>query len=337
MGNLWQSAFANFRLFTGADADSDEAGSRQLDSAIERLIDETDPRLRVVHNYHHRLRPPMKAALNYIEGLVDRIPGPLEVCTETYSKDPRVKAFFANINDLHRIYSSSRQVCEFFSAVDNLNTPECHALLCMRKEEKRRFGVGLVGDKVRKDVPQTLVSFGDHQILSPARDELSARKVLQDCLLTGLLKQARDPLIEERDLRDSAEDRQRRVGSRLRALQRQLTAGDGDAADIENEIKAAQRELQEIEQQLDCLQGEIGSLDDHLNRLIDGLERAPEHIQVEKCVIHLSNTHVLLDEQSEQQGIRVPLAEVRLGREPARVVSLTRYPRDEFKPSATLW
>jgi septal ring factor EnvC (AmiA/AmiB activator) len=206
----------------------------------------------------------------------------------------------------------------------------------MRKEEKHRFGVGLIGDKVRKDIPQTLVSFGDHQILSPARDEHSARRVLQDCLLSGLLKQARDPLVEERELRDTAEDRQRRVRSRLGALQRQLAANSDDA-DINDEISAAQQELQEIEQQLDCLQGEIGNLDDHLERLVDGLERAPEQIQVEKCVLHLSNTHVLLDGQSEQQGIKVPLAEVKLGREPARVVSLTRYPRDEFKPSATLW
>jgi len=336
MGNLWQSAFANFRLFTGADANPDEAASRQIDLAIERLIDETDPRLRVVHNYHRLLHPAMESALNYIDGLVDKIPGPLDVCARAYSDDPRVKAFFANINDLHRVYSSSRQVGEFFDSLDNLDTPECHALLCMRKEEKHRFGVGLIGDKVRKDVPQTLVSFGDHQILSPARDERSARRVLQDCLLSGLLKQARDPLVEERDLRDTAEDRQRRVGSHLRALQRQLVA-HSDNTSLNDEIIAAKQELLEIEQQLDCLQGEIGSLDDHLDRLVDGLERAPEQIQVEKCVLHLSNTHVLLDGQSEQQGFKVPLAEVKLGREPARVVSLTRYPRDEFIPSTSLW
>lgn len=336
MGNLWQSAFANFRLFTGADADPDEATSRQIDIAIDRLIDETDPRLRVVHNYHRRLHPAMGTALDYIDGLVDKIPGPLHVSAKTYSVDPRVKAFFANINDLHRVYSSSRQVCEFFGSSENLDTPECHALLCMHKDEKRRFGVGLIGDKVRKDIPQTLVSFGDHQILSPARDERSARRVLQDCLLRGLFKQAREPLLEERELRNTAEDRQRRVRSRLGALQRQLTA-NSDAPSLNDEIAAAKREIQEIEQQLDCLHGEIGSLDDHLKRLIDGLERAPEHIQVEKCVLHLSNTHVLLDDESGQQGIKVPLAEVRLGNEPARVVSLTRYPRDEFVPATSLW
>ena len=336
MGNLWQSAFANFRLFTGADAEPDEATSRQIDHAIDRLIDETDPRLRVVYNYHRRLRPAMKAALNYIEGLVDKIPGPLEVCAKAYSEDPRVKAFFANVNDLHRVYSNSRLVNEFFSSPENLDTPECHALLCMHKNEKRRFGVGLIGDKVRHDVPQTLVSFGDHQILSPARDERSARRVLQDCLLCGLFKQARDPLIEERELRKTAEDRQRRVRSHLKALQREQAAKQGDAR-LNDEIAAAERELQEIEQQLDCLQGEIGSLDDHLDRLVEGLERAPEHIQVETCVLHLSNTHVLLDKHPGQDGIEVPLAEVKLGKEPPRVVSLTRYPRDEFLPATKLW
>lgn len=334
MGNLWQAAFANLRLFTGTDAD--KAASRRLDTTIDRLIDDTDPRLRVVHNYHRRLRPAMETALDYIACLVDRIPGPLEVCAKAYSDDPRVKAFFANIDDLHRVYSNSRLVGEFFGSVDNLDTPECHALLCMHKDEKHRFGIGLVGDKVRKDVPQTLVSFGDHQILSPARDEHSARQVLQDCLLSGLLKQARDPLLAECELRNFAEDRQRRLRSHLRALQRQQAMTD-DQASLNTEMDATIKELSKIEHQLDCLHGEIGSLDDHLNRLVDGLERAPEQIQVKECVLHLSDTHLLLNEQSQQHGITVPLAEVKLGDEPARVVSLTRYPRKEFLPVASRW
>lgn len=339
MGNLWQSAFVNFLHFNVADNEVDEAASRQLNLAIEHLIDDSDPRLRVVRHYHERLRPPMQQALEYIDQLVAKIPEPIEVCARSFSDDPRIKAFFTNVDELHHIYSNSQMVREFFAAPENATTPECHALLCMHKDEKRGFGVGLVGDQVRRDVPQVRVSFADHQILSPAPNECSARLTLRNCLLRGLLKQARDTLAGDREQLNSAEERRRRLQSHQRALQReQSQAADGHAlTELERDLLQTEQEIRQLQQDLNRLHKRLGDLDDHLRVLTQGLEQAPAFIKIEKCDLRISNTLMVIDRKSDGDGIDIPLAEVHLGSEPPRVVSLTRYPRNEFQPSPRSW
>lgn len=339
MGNLWQSAFASFLHWNFVDVKVDEDSSRQLKQAIEQLVDDSDPRLRVVRRYDERLRPAMQQALEYIDQLVNKIPKPVEVCARSFTEDPRIKAFFTNVDELHQIYSNSQSVRAFFDAVENLDAPECHALLCMHKNERRGFGVGLVGDQVRRDVAQVRVSFADHQILTPAPTESSARLTLRNCLLHSLLDKARDALAKKRQEQASALERRRQIHSHLRALE-QERPDSGDAAavrEFERELGDKQRQLHQLDADLADLHRCLGDLDGHLQLLTAGLEQAPAFIRVEKCDLRINQTHLVLDPESDENGFDIPLAEVHLGDEPPRVVSLTRYPRDEFRPSPPAW
>jgi chromosome segregation ATPase len=182
-------------------------------------------------------------------------------------------------------------------------------------------------------VPQTLVSFGHHQLLSPSPDETSARQTLQNCLLSALLKQAGSNLVDGIGRRRALQARQQQQGSHLRALERQQDSGShGEKS--QQELNTARQSLQATEGDLSELKTHLADVNDHLTTLIEGLEQAPESIRINTCDLNISRTNVKLSPENQHDGIRLNLAEVCLGDTPPRVVSLTRYPRTEFKSAA---
>jgi len=325
MENLWQTAFGSIPHFLHGPSASDRADQQRVNDTIDRLVDDSDPRLHLISSYRRQLRGPMEAALNHVNKLVECIPGPVEVCARAFSSDPQVTAFFTNVDELRRVYCNSEAIRNFFAAPEFGDADECHALLCMARDEKKVFGVGLEGDSVRREIPQTLVNFGGHQLLSPSPDEDRARQTLHHCLLSALLKQAGSGLVSGIGKRRALQSRQHQLHNHLRALQQR--------PDTEQQLAETGEALAAVEQDLKQLQSSLGDINGHLKTLIQGLEQAPDVIRIENCDLRISRTHVKLDLDQKRDGILLSLAEVHLGQEPPKIVSLTRYPRNEFHPT----
>ena len=176
-----------------------QSGADQLDSgflaqAVERVVDETYPRLRAVPGYRRRLEGPVTDAFVYIDELVERMPESFLCSRSAFSTDPRVKAFFVNPRHMHEVFSQSKDVRDLFDA--NPQAEECCTLVCMRMEERQKFGVALTGDSVHREVMQTSVSFSDHQVYTPGESDTDARRALKCCIFTGILNYAREKLGE---------------------------------------------------------------------------------------------------------------------------------------------
>jgi hypothetical protein len=67
-----------------------------LEQAIERAVDGTDPRLRLVPGYRKRLRQPVIRAIDQVIALVDGFAGPLTAGIDGYGNDSRLAALFAS-------------------------------------------------------------------------------------------------------------------------------------------------------------------------------------------------------------------------------------------------
>ena len=335
MGTLWQAAFGSIPHFPISHRETDPDRARS-DAAIDQLIDASDPRLRLVRHYRRRLRPPMQQALTHVDQLVERIPGSLSVCAQAFSADPKIKAFFSNVDQLRQVYCSSRPLREFFTSPEFADNGECHALLCMSRDERRVLGIGLENDQLRQDVPQTLVSFAGHQLLSPAADEQHARDSLHHCLLQGLLRQAGSGLTDGIQQRRQLRLQRQQLHSRLRALQASTRSDTATPAKRRQQQTETRQQLEAIEQQLAAMELQLGDINGHLDVLIDGLQQAPANIRVDNCPLRLSATNVKLDPQRDHDGTLLDLAEVHLGQEAPKIVSLTRYPRSEFQPAGML-
>lgn len=142
------------------------------EAAVEAAVDRVDPRLRVVPGYRRKLGMPVRRAMEYCDGLVSEIPGPIEIDIRAFGADPMVHAFFAAPEDIGRMLGASREVQRFVADPANLRSDAFFGMIGMRRKEKTVFGLGQQGSIIRDDVPQRLLYFADHTLreLSPNLD-----------------------------------------------------------------------------------------------------------------------------------------------------------------------
>jgi hypothetical protein len=317
-----------FRQFSGnfavwqEQASADQPDHDQLTEAVERVVDETSRRLRVLPGYRRRLEGPVAETFLYIDNLVERMPGSFMCSRAAFSVDPRVKTFFVNPGHLQEVFSQSREVRELFDA--NPQAEECCALVCMRMEERQKFGVALVGDSVHREVMQTTVSFQQHQLYSPGVSETDARRALKCCIFRSLLSHIRQQLVVAR-----ASDVERRkqlseLQRRLREAQRQETT-DESLEDLRLQIKARERASlnpsqmpQTLEEQLEFVADVLGKPDQFVS---GGFQR-----------LRLSHLGVRVPRDSTEPACELDIAEIRIANREPRVAALVRFPRAELLP-----
>jgi len=329
MGTFLQEIFLRFSEAIKAWYDEEETTkpscSGTPEQVVEYVVDETYSRLRFLSGYSRHLREPVATTLRHIDGLVEEIPGAIPCSRAGFSEDPRVNAFFADLNHLQEVFSRSPEVRELLDA--ELEAEECWALLCMKKEEHRRLGMSLIGDAVRKEVMQTTVNFVDHQILSPATSEPGARSSLKCCIFNGLLayirKQARDERIRVVELEN-------RRDFLLARLHRSISENGSESR---QELK---REIDEIGKTLAREIPRLASLESRLERVIDVLGNPAQYVSSHLISIHLSRLGIKLDGNGTGTGNEILLFEIRVAAQGTRIGSLVRFPRTELLPRQDL-
>jgi len=160
--------------------------SRQRDTlemaAVESVVKATDSRLRTVSAYRKRLRAGVRALLDYVDQLVDRLPAPIGVNQHSFLHDPRVNAFFVNKTSIRELFSRSPELQDFFSDPGNGGLEHACAIMFMARQEKEIFSSGLADGLLVRDVKQTTVSFTDHVIRYPRTSESEVRSALRQFL-----------------------------------------------------------------------------------------------------------------------------------------------------------
>jgi len=325
MGSLLQDMFLRFGEAFKARNDDPAADqpscSGTLTQAVEYVVDQTYSRLRFLPGYARRLNGPVEATFRHIDELVDKVPGPIPCCRSAFSADRRVNAFFVDPGHLQRVFSESEQVHGLFDTDPEIT--ECWALLCMKKEERQRLGMSLVGNVVQKEVMQTTVSFTDHQVLSPAASEAGARQSLKCCILNGLLAHIRNREREEKIRVVELEDRR---GSLISRLNRTAPENDDESREeLERLISDIARELaREIPR--------LASPEYHFDLVADVLGRPALYVSGSLGSIHLSRLGIKLDGDGADIGDEIPLFEVQVASHGTRVGTLACFPRAELLP-----
>ena len=304
-----------------------------IDETIERVIDGIDTKIRLVPAYQKKLRKEVIISLEYINRLVEQIPGPIDVNRKTFTSDPEVRSYFATTDVLQDTFSCGSELKEFFDLQENSSAQECYALLCANKEEKNIMGLALEGEMIRRDVPQTVINLFDYKILSPAIDEKEVRSGIKRCIFDGLvtysLQQIASIKTESRDLMN-----QRRIlHAQLRAKQ---TQGNGLTkllvqAHIESEQSAELAEqLKQVESKLKNLTGDMDVFSFYLDVIKKILAQPEDFIRLNVSRLRLSDTCVIVDNDAEQPANDVSFSEIDITDVMKRVVTIVRYNRDDI-------
>jgi hypothetical protein len=276
----------------------DECGL--IDPAVDHVVDRVSNRLRGISDYRDRLRGPVANVLGHIDRMVESVPSGFFCSRDNYVHDRRVNAFFVSPQHLSEVFSASREVRALFEANPGLS--ECWGLLCMQRKEMRRLGMDLVGDQVMKDVPQQVVHFTDHQILSPGPSEADARHALKCCIFNNLIDYARSLVDQVRQEQD-----QRRLRSR-------------------SSRKPAKR--------ADTMTFRVPTLEDHLQLLVETLSSPQELMSAREVRMNIDRMGVIR-EKPVSAGYREELAltEIKVVEKGTRVGALVGFRRDDLLPT----
>lgn len=160
----------------------------ETSAALSRVIGMVDPLVRAAPRLEKHLLTAVEHALSYCRGLVDALPGPIEINRHSFSADPLVHALFATANDIDEMLGRSQAIRDF------LQRPECWAsdcfcaMLAARRQQKTQLGLARQGDVIRSDVPQVVLYFSDQTLIEPCCDPEMARQRLQARALDSLLQ-----------------------------------------------------------------------------------------------------------------------------------------------------
>ena len=312
---LGRGASAHFGLARPSD-------SGFLARAVERVVDETSPRLRAVPGYRRRLEGPVTDLFRYIDELVEFMPGSFQCSRSAFSADPRVKSFFGNPRHMQEVFSQNKEVRELFDA--SPRAEECYALVCMRMEERQRFGMALTGDSVHREVMQTSVSFTDHQVYTPGVSEKDARQALKCCIFSGILNYIRKQLNDARTC-----DIERR--KQLSMLRSQLRQADRQAM-LEKQQTDLRMKIEDLEESIKQAARRPTTLHDNLALVTDLLHNASQIVSAGFQHLRLSHMGIKVEQDSGIPAYELDIAEFRIASREPRVAVLVCIPRCELLP-----
>jgi len=293
-----------------------------LVDVLERVVDGTDVKIRLVPGYRRKLLGAVETALEYADRLIDRFPEPLDLSPDRFVSDPYVNAFFVSPRDLKRIIRQSSELHDFFDQGCSAGVQECCVLLCMLKTEKMILGMEISGGQVRRDVKQTSVSFSDHNLLSPADTESNARQALKCCVFEGLITNALGQLMEFRATRRRLESRQRVLRSRLRSLESSSMAASGSTRN------SIEKELAELEEKL-VLLGYL-TPEAALQKVDSVLKQPAKFLSIEKMTLEIDKMGIKAIPGSDSTSNRLELTEVTIKGQMPRIVTLAKFCRNEL-------
>jgi hypothetical protein len=265
-----------------------------IEMAIERAVDGTDPRLRLVPGYRKRLRRPVIHAIDHVMALVDDIPATVPASPVDYRNDRRLAALFASAPEMQQVFARDRALSGYLSGSEARGAERVTALLMARREERQILGMDLVGDQVRRDVPQVTVSFSGHHLLEPHTIEQECRRFLKrrafDHLLALALARIAEARVERADLTRERDLLQRK----LRTMKRGILSFDQPEPD-EPDVAGVQAQLDAVSDQLQALGTDAGLLKAHLEVVAERLADAEHQLWSEDIELCLGPMNILRD------------------------------------------
>jgi hypothetical protein len=286
--NLFQS------IFGGRDETHGHYPESLIEAAIERAVDGTDSRLRLLPGYRKRLREPVIHAIDQVVALVDRIPGPLAAGPLDFSAEPTLCALFASAADMLECFNRDPSLTEYLETAEGRGADQITALLLAKRSERTTLGIDLEGELLRRDVPQVVVSFGDHNVLDPQASEPEARRQLKRRAFDHLLFLALTRIAEVRVERADLARQRDLLRGKLAALQRGGWGLD-PAADKHPEPAALTAELDTIMGQLAALGTDGEVLQAHLEIVAELLGEAEHQLWAEEVTLYIDAMNIQRD------------------------------------------
>jgi hypothetical protein len=303
---------------------------RDIERAIELVVEQTDPRLRFVRGFSKKLRKPVIRSLVYVDDLVTRIPGPFEISRKAYSSNPQVNALFGSADDIEALFARSQRLQDFFR--DNPGCEQAYIPLAMLRQEKRILGMALSGDMVRRDVARTAVNFSGHRLgIVCAQSEAELRSELKWRGIHSLAVTALENITRLKTRAAGLEEERALLKIKLhdsQAQNRGLDAIAGEASEVDlQERQALEKRLEDTGQKLRDARTGVATLVDYLNQVCRVLDHPSQYLRVRPNSVKVDRMGIMLDAMSNEEGGEVYSATLTIGDRPDLEVIIAAFRR----------
>ncbi len=298
-----------------------------VQEAFEHVLDWVDPLVRAAPRLEKHLLDSVAHALTYCQGIVDTLPGPIEVNRQSFSRDPLIHALFATPTDINDMLGRSEAVREFLGRTESWAEHEFYALLAARRQQKRQFGMAQQGDIIRNDVPQKVLYFSGQTLVEPNCDLTMTRNRLRYRALESLLRTFNSHVEQLRQSRDSLRN-DISVENALLHVQR------ADANPLREERHA--RHLDELDQRL-RENGALLAPENLVEQLADFLCHPESALNAKPMIFHIDRLgiiHAPEEGAPDVQTISFPELSTRDRRQ--HLATLVRISREEARQAVEI-
>jgi hypothetical protein len=274
-----------------------------INRAIERAVDATDPRVRILPGYKKQMRSSVITAIDHILQLVDALAPPVPMSHDDWCKQVVMNAMFASGESLQTVLQRDA-ACRDFLMENRMNNIPVTALLLAQRSQKSVYGFDLIDDLVVSDVPLTVVSFDEHRLTGLATDETETQRRLKLRAFDYLLVLALEKITSIQDRRQDLVVRRKLLRTKLDILAR----SSGNLAQQPGAItlQDLQKKMDQVESELHEMGADDGVLKQHLQLIINMLGAAAQKLWLENTTLHLDNMHYLRS-ADDPKAAAVPL------------------------------
>jgi len=306
----------------------------QLREAIELVATGTDPRIRGVPNYGRKLAPAVEHMLEHFTACGGWLSPPIEMSTRAWGSDPLVRTLFTSSEELHRLFGQNKELRTFFTEHPELD--QAYVALTATRHERKSLGMGLNGDVLQRDIPQTMLGFSDFRVFGTSASEAELRAHVSHRGFGFLIGEALDQIVEEHLRRHGSEDEERILSLQLKALEHKKRAADAlfDATcALDEKIKQLRERVLRQPHAVVQQTPSRTTLEDYITQINAVLGQPERYITQERVTLYVDRMNIE-HETAGDDAAPITLSEVTIGQRPPRVVILARYPRSEL-PLAT--
>ncbi len=324
-------------IFSDTPQETSKFDEAVIQSAIERVIDSTDPRLRAVPHYRRKLRTPVIQSLEYAMALVDSLPSAIELNSHNFMTIPELRAAFTSADHMREVLSFGPHMRDYRQKTTAPLVAELFAAIGMERIEKNTFGVAMHGDMLRRDVAQTTISFCNHRLVFPATSEQQTRRKLVNQAFDSLVESALENLVTTRHRRQQLERQQRQLLQNKAGLLRSAGLGLETLKDsptpTPNNPKTIARRLREIESELTKIRTHSATIEQHLAHVATTLKEPEKYLRLERVSLQLNHMNVKVSSNSPKAGNILHLNDVIIGKNQQHLTAmLIRFHTRELLP-----
>ncbi len=273
----------------------------QIVNDISTFIKKNCARMSLVTGFQKKLAQSISFSLSHASGLIDQIPGPIDLDPKQWDDQPLINAVFVSEKDVMALLKSCKDLNRFFI---NNDSPSAIALLTSKMTEKNVFTTGKTGEMVRRDVPQKAISFDDCRIHAPAQNISESQFKIKHLALLALCRQTVQDTSDLQTWKKELEAQQHLLEFKIN------TAEPGEDLDETAQI------LSDIKLKTKTINNQLHVTDEHLERITRVYDHPQNFLTLHALSLRLDRMGILLTADSRERANEFSIAEFKLGQSP---------------------